>query len=34
VEPSPILLHQFIGILYQRWMINGDDCGEISGVSE
>jgi hypothetical protein len=26
-EPSPLLLGQFIGLLYQPWMIDGVDCG-------
>jgi hypothetical protein len=25
VEPSPLLLRPFIGLLYQLWMIDGDD---------
>jgi hypothetical protein len=32
VEPSPILLQSFIGLLYQPWMIDGDDCGAIGGM--
>jgi hypothetical protein len=32
--PSPLLLASFIGLLYQPWMIDADDCGAISGVSE
>jgi hypothetical protein len=27
VEPSPPLLRSVIGLLYQPWMIDGDDCG-------
>jgi hypothetical protein len=34
VEPSPLLLRPFIDLLYQPWMIDGDDCGEISGMNE
>jgi hypothetical protein len=34
VEPSPLLLRPFIGLLYQLWMIDGDDCGAISGTNE
>jgi hypothetical protein len=34
VEPSALLLRPFIGILYQPWMIDGDDCGAISGMNE
>jgi hypothetical protein len=31
VEPSPLLLWPFIGLLYQPWMIDGDECGAITG---
>jgi hypothetical protein len=34
VEPSPLLLRPFVGILHQPWMIDGDDCGVISGVNQ
>jgi hypothetical protein len=34
VEPSPLLLRPFIGLLYQPWMIDGDDCGAISVINE
>jgi hypothetical protein len=34
VEPNPLLLRPFIGLLSQPWMIDGDDCGEISGMDE
>jgi hypothetical protein len=34
VEPSPLLLRQFIGLLYQRWVIDGDDCETVSGRNE
>jgi hypothetical protein len=34
VEPSPLLLWPFIWLLCQPWMIDGDDCGAISGVNE
>jgi hypothetical protein len=33
VEPSPPLLRPFISLLYQPWMIDGDDCGTISGMN-
>jgi hypothetical protein len=34
VEPSPLLLRPFIGLLYQPWMMtDGDDCGAISGMN-
>jgi hypothetical protein len=29
VEPSP-----FFGLLYLLWMLEGDDCGAISGMNE
>jgi hypothetical protein len=34
VDPSPLLLRPFIGLLYQPWMIDRDDCGAISGMNE
>jgi hypothetical protein len=34
VEPSPLLLRPFIGLLYQPWMVDGDDCGAVSGMNE
>jgi hypothetical protein len=34
VERSPLLPWTFIGLLYQPWMIDGDDCGAISGLNE
>jgi hypothetical protein len=34
VEPSPLLLRSFIGLLYQPWVIDGDDYGAISGMNE
>jgi hypothetical protein len=34
VEPSPLLLQPFIGLLYQPWLIDGDDCRAISGINE
>jgi hypothetical protein len=34
MEPSPAWLWSFIGLLYQPWMIDGDDCGAISSISE
>jgi hypothetical protein len=33
VEPSPLLLRPVIGLLYQPWMIYGDDCGVTSGIN-
>jgi hypothetical protein len=33
VEPSLLLLRPFIG-LYPSWMIDGDDCGAISGMND
>jgi hypothetical protein len=34
VEPSPLLLQQFISLLYQPWMTDGDDYGAVSGMNE
>jgi hypothetical protein len=34
VEPSPMLLRSFIGLLYQPWTLDGDDCGAIGGMNE
>jgi hypothetical protein len=34
VEPSPLLLRPCIGLLYQPWIIDGDDCGAVSGMNE
>jgi hypothetical protein len=34
VEPSPLLLWSVSGLFYQHWMIAGDDCGEITGISD
>jgi hypothetical protein len=34
VEPGPLLLRLFIGLLCQPWMTDGDDCGTIGGMSE
>jgi hypothetical protein len=34
VEPSPLLLWLFIGLLHQPWMIDGGECGAVSGVTE
>jgi hypothetical protein len=34
VEPSPLLLLPFIGLLYQPWRIDGDEYGEISIINE
>jgi hypothetical protein len=34
VEPSPLLLRLFIGLLYQPLMIDGDDCGAVSGMNK
>jgi hypothetical protein len=34
VEASPLLQRPFIGLLYQCWMIDGDDCGAIGGMNE
>jgi hypothetical protein len=34
VEPSPLLLQPLIGLLRQPWMMDGDDCGAVSGMNE
>jgi hypothetical protein len=34
MDPSPLLLRSFIGLLYQPWMIDGDDCGAVGGMNE
>jgi hypothetical protein len=34
VEPWALLQRPFIGLLYQPWMIGGDDCGDSSGMNE
>jgi hypothetical protein len=34
VEPSSLLLRQFIDLLYQPWMIDSDDCGSVRGMNE
>jgi hypothetical protein len=32
VEPSPLLLRPLIGLLYQPWMMDGEDCGAMGGM--
>jgi hypothetical protein len=34
VEPSPLLLRPFIGLLHQPWMVDADDYGAIGGMNE
>jgi hypothetical protein len=34
VQPRALLLRPFIGLLYQPWMVDGDDCGAIGGMNE
>jgi hypothetical protein len=34
VEPSPLLLKPFIGLLYQHWMVDGDNCAAVGGMNE
>jgi hypothetical protein len=34
MELNPLLLRQFIGLLYQPWMRDGDDCGALSGIND
>jgi hypothetical protein len=34
-EPNPLLLlRPFIGLLYQPWMIDGDDCGVVGAMND
>jgi hypothetical protein len=33
VEPSPLLLRPFVRLLYQSWMVHGDDCGANNGMN-
>jgi hypothetical protein len=34
VDPSSLLLWPFICLLYQPWLLDGDDCGAVSGMDE
>jgi hypothetical protein len=34
VEPGPLFLRPLIGLLYQQWMMNNDNCGAISGMND
>jgi hypothetical protein len=34
VEPCPLLLRPFIGLLFQLWMIDADNCGAIVAMNE
>jgi hypothetical protein len=34
MEPSPLFLRLFIGLLYQPWMIDGGGRGAVSGINE
>jgi hypothetical protein len=34
MQQIPRLLRPFTGLLYRPWMIDGDGCGAISGMSE
>jgi hypothetical protein len=33
-QSSPLSLREFIGLLYQPWMIDGDDFGAIIRMNE
>jgi hypothetical protein len=33
-KTSPLLLKPFVGLLYQHWMLDGDNCGAISGMNK
>jgi hypothetical protein len=32
LDSSSLLLRPFIGLVYQRWTIDGDDCGAVDGM--
>jgi hypothetical protein len=34
VEPSPLLLRPFVELLYQLWMMDGDDFWAVNGMNE
>jgi hypothetical protein len=34
MEISSLLLRPFVGLLYQSWMIDDDNCGAISGLNK
>jgi hypothetical protein len=34
MEPSPLLLRQRLGLLYQPRMVDADDCGATCGINE
>jgi hypothetical protein len=34
VALNPLLLRPFIGVLYQPWMVDGDNCGAINGMNK
>jgi hypothetical protein len=34
IEPNSLLLPPFIGLLYQPWTVDGDDCGTITEMNE
>jgi hypothetical protein len=34
VEPSQLLLRPLIVLMYQPWIIDDDDCGEIGGMND
>jgi hypothetical protein len=34
VGSNPLLLRPLIGLFYQPWMRDGDDCGTVSGMNE
>jgi hypothetical protein len=34
VEPGPLLLRPFIGLLYLPWIIGGNDLGDVSGKND
>jgi hypothetical protein len=34
VEPSPLLLRSLVGLLYQSWITDGEDCEGIGGTND
>jgi hypothetical protein len=34
VEPSPLVLRPFVGLLYHPWMTDNDNCGAVAGMNE
>jgi hypothetical protein len=34
VEPNPLVLRPYVGLLYKPWMIGDDECGAIREMNE